>query len=366
MHRQIRWQLHLSIIVGVMLLLGAALAITEAAQPKQATFEITNIYTVKVPTQAQTMRIWFAVPQEDAESTIKNFDVEAPYEVRYHADSQGNRVGYVEIQDPKGEEITIRETFAITRREILGNIDPAQTRPLTEAEKTAMAEELKSSTYVPVNDEMKALAAQIVGDEDNPIKVARKLYDWTLDNIDYWVKDPEHLKASSVGSTEYCLRTKTGNCTDFHSLYTSLARAAGLPSRIVYGSLLKPTLNGMDVDASYHCWVQFYAPNLDWLTLDVAVADIYVSGVEVNEKNAKLMELTTATGYQGADAKMVNYYFGNLDERRVVWSVGRDLTMAPAQEAGPVNALTKMYVEVDGKVYNDWSRKFTYKEVRAN
>jgi hypothetical protein len=162
------------------------------------------------------------------------------------------------------------------------------------------------------------------------------------------------------------LRTKTGNCTDFHSLYTSLARSAGLPSRIVYGSLLKPTLNGMDVDASYHCWVQFYAPNLDWLTLDVAVADIYVSGVEVNDKNAKLMELTTATGYKGADLQMVDYYFGNLDERRVVWSVGRDLTMAPAQEAGPVNALPKMYVEVDGKVYNDWSRKFTYKEVPAN
>ena len=77
-------------------------------------------------------------------------------------------------------------------------------------------------------------------------------------------------------------------------------------------------------------------------------------------------ELTTATGYKGADPQMVDYYFGNLDERRVVWSVGRDLTMAPAQEAGPVNALPKMYVEVDGKVYNDWSRKFTYKEVQAN
>jgi hypothetical protein len=40
--------------------------------------------------------------------------------------------------------------------------------------------------------------------------------------------------------------------------------------------------------------------------------------------------------------------------------------MAPAQDAGPVNALPKMYVEVDGKVYNDWLRKFTYKEVQAN
>jgi transglutaminase-like putative cysteine protease len=365
MHRQIRWRLHLKVLMGVILLMSCALATTQAAEPKQATFEIINLYTVKAPQQAQTMRIWFAVPQEDAESTIVNFDVEAPYEIRYGVDSQGNRVGYMEIQDPKGD-VTIREAFQITRREILGNVDPTRTRPLTEAEKAKMADALQPSTYVLVNDEMKALAAQIIGGEDNPIKMARKLYDWTLDNIDYWVKDPEHLKASPVGSTEYCLRTKTGNCTDFHSLYTSLARSAGLPSRIVYGSLLKPTLNGMDVDASYHCWVQFYAPNLDWLTLDVAVADIYASGVEVNDKNAKLMELTTAKGYKGADPQMVDYYFGNLDERRVVWSIGRDLTMAPAQEAGPVNALPKMYVEVDGKVYNDWSRKFTYKAAQAN
>jgi transglutaminase-like putative cysteine protease len=364
--RQVCWRWQWHFIIGAMLLMSAVPGLTAAAQPKQATFEITNTYTVNVPKQAQMMRIWFAVPQADAESTIGNFDVEAPYEVRYGTDSQGNRVGYVEVQNPRGEQITIREAFTLTRREILGSVDPARTRPLTEAEKASMAEDLKASTYVIVNDEMKALAAQIVGDADNPVTMARKLYDWTLDNIDYWVKDPERLKASSVGSTEYCLRTKTGNCTDFHSLYTSLARAAGLPSRIVYGSLLKPTLNGMDVDASYHCWVQVYAPNLDWLTLDVAVADIYVRGVEVDDKNAKLMELTTATGYKGADPKMVDYYFGNLDERRVVWSVGRDLTMSPAQEAGPVNALPKMYVEVDGKVYDDWTRKFTYKEVQAH
>lgn len=366
MRRSIRWQLQLSLIIGVMLIMGAALTTPEAAQPKQATFEITNTFTVTAPKQAQTLRIWFAVPQDDAESTIEHFKVEAPYDIRYGADSQGNRVGYLEVQNPKGEQITIREAFTLTRQEILGTVDPAQTRPLTKAEKATMADALKASTYVIVNDEMKALAAQIVGSETNPVNIARKLYDWTLDNIDYWVKDPDHLKASSVGSTEYCLRTKTGNCTDFHSLYTSLARSAGLPSRIVYGSLLKPTLNGMDVDASYHCWVQVYAPNLDWLTLDVAVADIYASGVEVNEKNAKLMELTTATGYKGADPKMVNYYFGNLDERRVVWSVGRDLQMEPAQQAGPVNALPKMYVEVDGKAYNDWTRKFTYKEVQGN
>ena len=75
------------------------------------------------------------------------------------------------------------------------------------------------------------------------------------------------------------------------------------------------------------------------------------------------MELTTATGYKGLDTSKVDYYFGNLDERRVTWSMGRDLIMQPPQEDGPVNALVKMYVEIDGKQSTDWTREFTYKEV---
>ena len=57
-------------------------------------------------------------------------------------------------------------------------------------------------------------------------------------------------------------------------------------------------------------------------------------------------------------------FFGNLDERRVVWSHNRDLIMNPKQDGDPVNALPKAYVEVDGKVLPEttgWVRKLTYK-----
>ena len=85
----------------------------------------------------------------------------------------------------------------------------------------------------------------------------------------------------------------------------------------------------------------------------------------LTEKNQKLVELTTAVGYRGGDPAMVDYYFGNLDERRVVWSIGRDLRLDPPQEDGPVNALHKLYVEVDGKQSTEWTRQFTYREITA-
>ena len=58
------------------------------------------------------------------------------------------------------------------------------------------------------------------------------------------------------------------------------------------------------------------------------------------------------------------YYFGNLDARRVTWSYGRDLTLAPKQDGPPVNAMHKVYVEIDGKPHAAWDRKLTYRAAR--
>ena len=357
-----------NIAAAVGLLIGVSGAARPAdkalrEKPRQASFHVRNVFNVKVPKGAQAVRIWFAMPQEDASSSIRNFAVTSDAVVRYDTDSWGNRVGYLEVRAPAQEQITLREEFDLTRSEIQTRVDPSKTRALTDPERIALARYLAPSTHVVVNDRIKALSASIVGGETNPILAARKIYDWTFKNIDYWVKDPDHLKASPVGSTEYCMMSKTGNCTDFHSLFASLAMAAGLPTRLVYGSLLKPSLNGIEVDASYHCWVQFYAPQTGWVPLDASLANIYGKDFPLTDKNKKLVELTTATGYKGPDPSKVDYYFGNIDERRVVWSIGRDLMMQPPQESGPVNALTKAYVEVDGKTYADWTREFTYREI---
>ena len=104
----------------------------------------------------------------------------------------------------------MKEEFDLTRTEVRNTINAAETRPLTGRERSSLSAYLQPATHVVVNDEIRTLAASITGGETNRVLAARKLYDWTYKNVNYWVKDPEHLKASSVGSAEYCLRTKTG------------------------------------------------------------------------------------------------------------------------------------------------------------
>jgi transglutaminase-like putative cysteine protease len=373
----------------VMLILGAVsitlgpvldVAASEKAQAsgaiRRATFEVRHELTVKVPDGAQKVRIWFVLPQEDpipGDGTapaqhVSDLQIEAPYPYRVERDSEGSKILYLEARNPREKQLQIVERFVLTRSEVRVDVDPSKARPLTDADRARLAPYLVANKHVEIDEEIRSLVAQIVGDEANPVLAARKLYDWVLHNVDYWVKDPKNKKASPVGSTTYCLTFRTGNCTDFESLWASLARAKGIPTRIVYGSFFKPDLNGYDLDQSYHCWATFYAPGLGWIPHDVAVADMYAGEFDVTPDNEVLMRRTTADGLFGPDPAKVEYYFGNLDERRMVWSIGRDIVLSPKQDGDPVNAMAKAYVEIDGKAHPEgtgWVRKLTYRERKA-
>ena len=346
----------------------AALASASLPQtPKTATFQATNEIALTPPKEAKELRAWIALPQEDAFTKVANLDVKCPVTHKVVTDSEGCKVLYVEAKAPFPADMKVVTTFEVTRTEQKARIDASATRAITEAERTAHAKDLAANANVVIGDDIKKIAKDIAGTETNPVKVSRKIYDWVLTNIDYWVKAPATRKASPVGSSEYCLTSKTGNCTDFHSLYAALSRAAGIPTRFYYGSFLKAELDGQDADQSYHCWLEFWAPELGWIPIDVAIADIFVGDFELTKENETLVKRTTAAGYTKADPSMVDYYFGNLEERRVLWSLGRDVRVDPAPKSGPINALPKALVEVDGAVSAEktgWTRKLTYKQKR--
>ncbi|HYC79083.1 MAG TPA: transglutaminase domain-containing protein [Planctomycetota bacterium] len=331
--------------------------------PREASFDVRHEVKIAVPEGAKAVRAWVAYPQDDPLQTVADLKVECPYPHRVITDDHGNRMLYVEANAPTTREFSVVETFRLVRREQKVEADPSKTRPLTDAEKATFAAELAPNTHVVIDDSVRKVAREATGGEKNPVLAARRLYDWELRNVDYWVKDPDNRKASPVGSTEYTLKNRTGNCTDFHSLWTSMARAEGIPTRMVYGSFLKKDLDGKDKDQSYHCWPEFYAPGIGWVPHDVAVADIFVGDFQLTPTNEEKVRLTTADGYSGADPAKVDYYFGAVDERRVTWSRGRDLKPNPAPAAGALNHMAKAHVEVDGQVLPEnkgWTRKLTF------
>jgi transglutaminase-like putative cysteine protease len=253
----------------------------------------------EIPAGAKKARIWLVVPREDPAQKVGRITLTGPGKASVRkGGTYHNRYAYFEVENP-GPTLNVAATFTLERHEANTSPQPSAAQPIAEKVAARHRVELAANTHVPVNDRYRQLAHEIVGDERNPVVQAKKVYDWVL----------------------------------------------GIPTRMVYGSFFqgestpipnKASLDGKDTDASYHCWVEFFAPGVGWVPLDVALADLLPT------------------------REQQEWYFGNLDARRVTWSYGRDLILAPKQDGGPVNAMHKVYVEIDGKPHAAWERKFTY------
>ncbi|MGE3164856.1 MAG: transglutaminase family protein [Planctomycetota bacterium] len=336
---------------------------------KKGTFEAVHEFVIKAPEGASVVKAWLPIPADsDRMQKVESFRVESPVPDRIAHDELGNRYLYVERGAPAGGDLVVRTTFSVTRSEVNADVDPAHTRPHTPDELAQLGQYLVGSSQSVIDDNARELARTVVGNETNPVRIARQVYDAVLERVEYHVKDPKPdaqktMKATGTGSSQKCFETCTGNCTDFHSLYAAVARAAGLPTREVYGSFFKGPLDGQDKDQSYHCWIEFHAPNIGWIPLDVAVADIFVADFHANDHSRPRAELTVANGYNGPSSQWVEYYFGNLEERRVSWHWGRDLVLDPPQAGPPLFWNATGYAEADGKPVQV-VRKLTYRQVK--
>jgi len=142
---------------------------------------------------------------------------------------------------------------------------------------------------------------------------------------------------------------KKGNCSDLHSYLIARSRSIGTPAVLEFGFPLTsiPVPSPLPADgkvAGYHCWTWFQDARLGRLPL--AAAD--------------------ARRWQDAGRTDISRsLFGNLAPERsaVAMSLGRDLTLVPAQKSGPLNCFISPYAEADGKPVHA-GRQITYHVVR--
>jgi transglutaminase-like putative cysteine protease len=330
-------------------------------------FDVRHQITITVPEGTKELRAWLAMPSDqDPFQRVQNWKVESPFPHRIERDSMGNNVLVVEATNPTAGNHIVTTTWHHHRDGVAAVTDPNKTRAHTPEELSALAVYLKDEIEAVVDDDIRAFAKDAVGNETNPVRASRLLYNAILEHVKYHVKDPNPdgptkvLNATGTGNARKTFDTCTGNCTDFHSLYAAASRAVGIPARAVYGSFFKTPNDGVDRDQSYHCWIEFHAPNIGWIPLDVAVADMYVDDFTVNDHNRTRIMLTSSDGTYGGDPSLVDYHFGNLDARRVTWHWGRDLQLNPPQAGGPLPWLFGGHAETDGK-RAAVARKLTFK-----
>jgi transglutaminase-like putative cysteine protease len=186
----------------------------------------------------------------------------------------------------------------------------------TTAERGELARDLKADKLVTISPRVHALADEITAGKTTPVEQARAIYQYLVTNMTYDKTTPGWGK----GDTERACDVKKGNCTDFHSLFMSLARAKGIPARFVIGF----PLSAKDGQVKgYHCWAEFYIKGRGWIPVDASDAS------------------------KSSDAAVREALFGNLDPNRVQFTVGRDLVLEP-KTAQPLNYFIYPHAESGG------------------
>lgn len=164
----------------------------------------------------------------------------------------------------------------------------------------------QSEKYLEQTKEIKKLAKNIVGKEKDYFKMARKIFDWVTANITY--KYPPEERGIIPA-----LKNKCGDCGEFSFVFIGLSRSIGIPARFVSGMWTIPGKN-----QGFHAWAEFYLEDIGWIPVDCSM-----SRELKTKKDKKLLKFIKKLG----NSMDSNYYFGNLDNKRIIFSKGNNILL---------------------------------------
>jgi transglutaminase-like putative cysteine protease len=299
------------------------------AKPKSRTFLFTYSATVTELPAGKTARVWLPVPPSNEYQTADLADAKAlpPGSKIEREPAYGNQILYAAVKPDKDGNATLAITYKVTRREVRG----ASAADVPDIAKVPRY--LQPDALVPITGKPLELLKDKELPKDQTAK-AKALYDLVNHHMKYDKSKPGWGRGDAIWACD----SKFGNCSDFHSLFISLVRSQKIPAKFEIGFPLPPKRGEGEI-GGYHCWAFFKPEGKGWVPVDISEAN--------------------------KEPKMAEYYFGNLTEDRVVFSIGRDFDLVPKQDGATRNFFIYPYVEVDGKEYaaDKIKRKFTFKDV---
>ena len=328
------------IAAGISILLAMPVLVrSDEYSPPSRTFLFTYQATLKaVPQGARRVRVWIPRPASDAHQTVVVKQVQAPVHLRETREQAfGNDMLYGEMLQPQAGAAEFTVEYQVTRKEYSKGSFQALAkadRDGKEAPPAPVVRFLLADSLVPVSGKVKDLADENTRGMRGSVEKAHALYDYVFHTVRY----DKSGTGWGRGDTLWVCDSKHGNCTDFHSLFISLARAEGIPARFEIGFPL-PAGAAEGVIPGYHCWAEFFVNGLGWVPVDISEA--------------------------WQDPSKHDYFFGSLDANRVGFTVGRDLMLQPRQDGPPLNYFVYPYVEVDGQPFDGVEKKFSFREVQA-
>jgi transglutaminase-like putative cysteine protease len=212
-------------------------------------------------------------------------------------------------------------TVEISRRQPRSGPHPFPVPPTD-----ATREYLEANAYVQSDEPgLRAKAREIVGDEKDLWPAALKLERWVAESMRF---DLGIAMAPSVELFE----NRRGTCVGYATLLTTLARATGIPARLVLGYVYVDGMFGG------HAWTEVLVGN-DWIPIDAAI-------VGPGAADAARLAFLDASLRNGAGALSYGpavQLYGHIDLRVLGYAVEGGPRQAVSEEARPYSVSGDVY-----------------------
>jgi hypothetical protein len=273
------------------------------------------------------VRLWIPVPSSNQHQKVEVIAQDLPGKGNETKEPKyGNRMVYRSLRIANQGSIDAAMTYRVRRSEVQPAAVENKLEALSEHDEKVF---LGSNTRVPIKNipiEWKFAADKFT--------LAKQIYD----RVDQHVRYDKSKPGYGNGDVLWVCDSRFGNCTDFHSLFISMARASNIPARFEIGFPLPSDKSSGDI-GGYHCWASFYDAERGWFSVDISEAD----------KHPDLKD----------------YYFGHLSADRLRFTIGRDIDLVPQQKSPALNYFVYPHVEINGQVV-DRERlelKFSFEDV---
>ena len=177
----------------------------------------------------------------------------------------GNRFIHMDLNYLQtNNEISISVSFRIRRNSYPPLSKMRETHPVSQ---TSLSRFLAPDRLVPIDGIIATEAHRVVGNTKGALLMAKKLYYHIVNSVTY----DKTFKGWGRGDALYVCNVRTGNCSDFHSLFIGEARSLGIPARFIMGLPLPQRANKGKIPG-YHCWAEFYVKDKGWVPVDASQA----------------------------------------------------------------------------------------------
>jgi transglutaminase-like putative cysteine protease len=185
---------------------------------------------------------------------------------------------------------------------------------------------LEPNAYIQSDDaEIRRLAQELAGQEKDAFKAALAMERWVAEHMTF------DLGIVFAPATEV-FHSRRGTCVGYATMLATLARAAGIPSRVAMGYVYAQGMFGG------HAWAEILAGK-EWIPLDAAIVNAGVA----DATHLAIIASSLAGGPGEMSLGAAQQIFGQVDISILEYETGGKTTVVPA-DARPFTAEGNRYV----------------------